>query len=169
MAAFAGGDVAVRDAKKTDVAMSAIVEPLHQQRDGAFVVIAHRGETGGVAGHQHQRIAPGASIASSMPVNPNSTTPSILRRASMPRCSSTSPGENWLHHNRIVTLFIKGGQHGLYGKVFRQGIQTGDDNRHHFIALRAHGAGGAGGGETVLLHHRFDALAGPVPLTPPRC
>jgi hypothetical protein len=35
MAALAGGDVAVRYAKKTDVAMSAIVEPLHQQRDGA--------------------------------------------------------------------------------------------------------------------------------------
>ena len=72
-----------------------------------------------------------------------------------------SRGELALHHNRIVTLFIKGRQHGLHGKVFRQGIQTGDDNRHHFIALAAHGAGGAGGGETVLLHHRFDALAGP--------
>ena len=70
-------------------------------------------------------------------------------------------GELALHHNRIVTLLIKGGQHGLHGKVFRQRIETGDDNRHHFIALAAHGAGGTGGRETVLLHHRFDALAGP--------
>ena len=59
MAAFAGGDVAVRYAKKTDVAVSAIVEPLHQQRDGPLVVIAHRGEAGSVAGHQHQGVAPG--------------------------------------------------------------------------------------------------------------
>ena len=70
-------------------------------------------------------------------------------------------GELTLHHNRVVTLLIKGGQHGLHGEVFRQRIETGDDNRHHFIALAAHGAGRTGWGKTVLLHYRFDALAGP--------
>ena len=29
-------------------------------------------------------------------------------------------GELAFHHNRIVALLVKGGQHGLDGKVFRQ-------------------------------------------------
>ena len=162
MAAFAGGDDAVRYAKKTDVAVSAIVEPLHQQRDGPLVVIAHRGEAGSVAGHQHQGVAPGGEHRfvdagkteqhHAVNIAPGEHAEMLLHQRR---------GELALHHNRIVTLLIKGGQHGLHGKVFRQRIETGDDNRHHFIALAAHGAGGTGRRETVLLHHRFDALAGP--------
>ena len=68
-------------------------------------------------------------------------------------------GELTFHHNRIVALGVKGGEHGLNGEVFRQRIQTGDDDRHHFIALAAHRPGGTRGGKSVLLHHRFHSLA----------
>ena len=64
------------------------------------------------------------------------------------------------HHDRIVALFIKGGQHGLHGEIFRKRVQTRDDNRHHLVALSAHGACGAGRGKTVLIHHRLNAFAG---------
>ncbi len=126
MAALAGGDVAVRDAKKTDVAMSAIVEPLHQQRDGAFVVIAHRRRNRGRrgpsapayrAGGEHRLINAGKSEQHyAVNITPGEHAEMLFNQ---------SRGELALHHNRIVTLFIKGRQHGLHGKVFRQGNPDG--------------------------------------------
>lgn len=102
----------------------------------ALVVIAHRGEAGSVAGHQHQGVAPGGEHRfvdagkteqhHAVNIAPGEHAEMLLHQRR---------GELALHHNRIVTLLIKGGQHGLHGKVFRQRIETGDDNRHHFIAL----------------------------------
>jgi len=67
--------------------------------------------------------------------------------------------ERALHHERVVTLLVKGGEHGLHRQIFRQGIETRNNNGDHFVALSAHGARGTGRRKTVLIHHRLDALA----------
>ena len=65
-----------------------------------------------------------------------------------------------LHHDRIIPLLIEGGQHGLHGEIFRQRVQTRNNDGDDFVTLPAHGARGAGRGKTVLIHDRLNALAG---------
>ena len=143
MAALPGGDVAVRHAEETDVAMPAIVQALHQHPDRSFIIIADGGDARRVAGQQHQRLSPRCEHLlldagktkqhHAVDIAPGEHAEMLLDQRR---------GELALHHNRIVALSVKGGKHGLYGEVFRQRIQTGDDDRHHFIALAAHRPGG---------------------------
>ncbi len=105
MAAFAGGDVAVRYAKKTDVAVSAIVEPLHQQRDGP----PRRHSTPRRSRERRGPSAPGCRARGehrfvdagkteqhhAVNIAPGEHAEMLLHQ----RCR----GELALHHNRIVT------------------------------------------------------------------
>lgn len=94
MPTFAGGNIAMGNAQKANVAVSLLIQPLHKDMNRALVVVTDGGKTLRISCQQHQRGFPGAINSSVMPVKPNSTTPSMLRRLSMPRCSITSVGEN---------------------------------------------------------------------------
>ncbi|MNL39477.1 hypothetical protein D3C87_1617580 [compost metagenome] len=142
------------------MAMALLVQTLHQGEDRAFVVITNRGKPAGVARQQHQRGLPGFQrfiLNAGKTKQHHAVDITSLQHPKM--LLHQQRRELALHHDRIVALFVKRRQHGLHRQIFRQGIETRDDNSDHFVALSAHGARGAGRGKTVLIHNRLDAFA----------
>ncbi len=161
MPTFAGGNIAMGNAQKANVAVSLLIQPLHKDMNRALVVVTDGGKTLRISCQQHQRGFPGGDqlfcdagkAKQHHAINVTSSEHAQMFHYQRRR-------ELTFHHNRVVALFVKRRQHGLNREVFRQRIKASDDNSDHFIALSPHRAGGAGRGETVLIHHRFDTLAG---------
>ena len=161
MAPLAGGNVRVRYAEEADVAMAFVKQALHQGDNRALVVIADGGKTVGIARQQHQRRLPGFQhlvFDAGKTEQHHAVNIAPLKHAQM--FFHQLRRELALHHDRVISLFVEGGQHGLHGEVFRQRIQTRDNDGDHFVTLPAHGARGAGRGKAVLIHDRLNALAG---------
>lgn len=161
MPTFAGGNIAMGNAQKANVAVPLLIQSLHENMNRAPVVVADGGKTLRISCQQHQRGFPGSDqlFCNTRKTKQHHTidiTPS--EHSQMFRYQRRR--ELTFHHNRVVALFIKRRQHGLNREVFRQRIKASDDNSDHFITLSPHRTGGAGRGETVLIHHRFDTLAG---------
>ncbi|MNP12314.1 hypothetical protein D3C76_1045420 [compost metagenome] len=126
-----------------------------------FIVIAHRCEAAGIPGqHDQRRLPRGEHLLAEAGKAKQHHAVDVASLQHPEVLLDHLRRKLALHHDRIVTLFIEDGEHGLYRQVFRQRIQTGDDDRHHFVALPAHGARRAGRREAVLIHHRLDAFAG---------
>lgn len=113
-----GCHVTVRHAEIADITMSLVIQPLHQDLDCPFVVITDRSKAFASRASRTSDDCQWANISSVMPVKPNSTTPSILRRFSTPNVRQLIVGKLTFHHDWIVTLFIERWQHGLNGEIF---------------------------------------------------
>ncbi len=143
------------------MAMAAVIQTLHQNADRPFIVVADGGKAAGIARQQHQRRLPRREhllVKAGEAKQHHTVDVAAFQHPEM--LFHHLRRELALHHDRIVTLFVEDGQHGLHGKVFRQRIQTGDYDRHHFVALPPHGARRARRGEAVLIHYRLNAFAG---------
>ena len=158
---LAGGNVRMRYAEVADMAMAFIVQTLHQGNNRPLIVVTDGGKTVGIARQHHHRRLPGLQhllFDAGKTEQHHAVNVAPLEHTQM--LFNQLRGELALHHDWVVALLIKGGQHGLNGEVLGQGIQTRDDNGNHFVTLPAHGARRAGRGKTVLIHYRLDALAG---------
>ncbi|MNC31401.1 hypothetical protein D3C75_797200 [compost metagenome] len=141
--------------------VAAVVQALHQGNNRPFVVVAHGGKAHGIARQQHQGRLPraeGRLVNAGKPKQHHAVDIAPLQHTEV--LFHHLRRELAFHHDRIVTLLVKHREHGLDGQIFRQRVQTGHDDRHHFVALATHGARRAGRGEAVLIHHRLNAFTG---------
>ncbi len=119
MTTLTGGDVHMRDAQIANVAMAVIVQALHQGDDRPLVVVADRGKPAGIARQQHQRRLPRFQhlfFNAGKSKQHHAVNVAPLKHAEM--LLHQRRRKLALHHDRVITLLIKGGQHGLNGEVF---------------------------------------------------